>query len=297
MDSSNGTTKARVDQGEHAKSVAHAINQASHEASLRIANAFVGKKRPVSDPTIGPSQSLIFRLKSALIAAAKATLGDDQPQDEFGVGIPVVARGPAGLNLPSIRTHEDYAAALAQQAIMAGHWMKEAKSWEAEASEADDRAHKARQDHRIDLGDVAVLISQVPTPWRYTGTGNTKADLEHTFTNLIKAAQTAAAGTAEDPIADVRRDMADLQSTAIGRDDETVRMSARAFSRLQQSIARLSAGKVQKPATLHTRSPAASSNELHTAIAGATPTPTDPGVITDAEGQKWTNGQAPEPQP
>lgn len=135
-------------------------------------------------------------LMTALIRAAKTALGQyDEPQDEYGVGIPVVAHGPAGLNLPTIRDHEDYAKALAQQAIMAGHWMKEAKSWEAEASEATHLYHKAKEEAKrasIDSGDYRKLYEDL------------KSDVEvgeaiQTIQKLSKDAGTEAGGRKDAP--------------------------------------------------------------------------------------------------
>ena len=88
--------------------------------------------------------------------------------------------------------------------------------------------------------------------------------------------QGSAEPAAEDPVAEVNMAMAEVSMTVVPCGSGHVMVSAGSLNKLHDSIARLSAGKVAKPATLHQPSAAASRNDFATATEAAEPSPADP---------------------
>lgn len=74
---------------------------------------------------------------------------------------------------------------------------------------------------------------------------------------------------AEDPIAEVDHKLNMVRLSTIAETDTHITVNKRHWAELRKSIARLSAGKVEKPAKLEKPSAAANTNELATAIEGA----------------------------
>ena len=93
-------------------------------------------------------------------------------------------------------------------------------------------------------------------------------------------AETAAAAQAEDPIAETLTILRKVQGTIASHSPHTYIVDSERFDMLARSVSRLCAGKVQKPATLHQPSAAASRNDFATATEAAEPAPADP--ITQA---------------